>query len=228
MSPKAALTCCCSMTPDPPSLPCPAALLVSLFWWVVAAAFRPDHPLSRPVQVGAFRGWERGGGGPRGAVARQANQALQAFDAAFRRPVLFAFASRPVQVGVFVGGKGDVCRHIKLFKAGIPRPSRPSLLLLVLLLCALSVHCKQPQRSPKRCLLLLPTAAPAPCPAPQDFTFGHFCRHYVSVVLRLRGRARDHYQQVGGGGAGWEGTKVQELNTVPQHILAQSQGKPLV
>ncbi|KXZ54507.1 hypothetical protein GPECTOR_4g572 [Gonium pectorale] len=30
----------------------------------------------------------------------------------------------------------------------------------------------------------------------QDFAFGHFCRHYVTVVLRLRGKARDQYQQV--------------------------------
>ncbi|KAG2483560.1 hypothetical protein HYH03_017567 [Edaphochlamys debaryana] len=31
-----------------------SALLVSLFWWVVAAAFRADHPLSGPVQRAAF------------------------------------------------------------------------------------------------------------------------------------------------------------------------------
>lgn len=31
----------------------------------------------------------------------------------------------------------------------------------------------------------------------QDFAFGHFCRHYVTVVLQLRGKARDQYQQVG-------------------------------
>ncbi|KAG2426275.1 hypothetical protein HXX76_013032 [Chlamydomonas incerta] len=30
----------------------------------------------------------------------------------------------------------------------------------------------------------------------QDFAFGHFCRHYVTVVLQLRGKARDQYQQV--------------------------------
>ncbi|GIL65461.1 hypothetical protein Vafri_19251 [Volvox africanus] len=30
----------------------------------------------------------------------------------------------------------------------------------------------------------------------QDFAFGHFCRHYVTVVLNLRGKARDQYQQV--------------------------------
>ncbi|GLC33473.1 hypothetical protein PLESTB_000078700 [Pleodorina starrii] len=30
----------------------------------------------------------------------------------------------------------------------------------------------------------------------QDYAFGHFCRHYVTVVLHLRGKARDQYQQV--------------------------------
>ena len=41
--------------PPPLSPPSPLpGLLVALFWWVVAAAFRGDHPLSRPLQDFCF------------------------------------------------------------------------------------------------------------------------------------------------------------------------------